>query len=50
MLSPGASSTIAVAAGTAQGRRAAIAWNILGLADFAVATLSAQSLRPARFS
>lgn len=28
---------IAVAAGTAQGRRAAIAWNILGLADFAVA-------------
>jgi hypothetical protein len=28
---------IAVAAGTAQGRRAAIAWNVLGLADFAVA-------------
>jgi len=28
---------IAVATGTAQGRRAAIAWNILGLADFAVA-------------
>jgi hypothetical protein len=28
---------IAVAAGTAQGRRAAIAWNILGLADFTVA-------------
>jgi hypothetical protein len=28
---------IAVAAGTAQGRRAAIAWNILGLADFAIA-------------
>jgi hypothetical protein len=41
---------IAVAAGTAQGRRAAIAWNILGLADFAVATLSAQSPRPARSS
>jgi len=28
---------IAVATGTAQGRRAAIAWNILGLADFTVA-------------
>jgi len=28
---------IAVATGTAQGRRVAIAWNILGLADFAVA-------------
>jgi hypothetical protein len=28
---------VAVATGTAQGRRAAIAWNILGLADFAVA-------------
>jgi hypothetical protein len=28
---------IAVAAGTAQGRRAAIAWNIFGLLDFAVA-------------
>jgi hypothetical protein len=28
---------IAVATGTAQGRKAAIAWNILGLADFAVA-------------
>jgi hypothetical protein len=28
---------IAVATGTAQGRRAAIAWNLLGLADFAVA-------------
>jgi hypothetical protein len=28
---------IAVAMGTARGRRAAIAWNILGLADFAVA-------------
>ena len=28
---------IAVAAGTAQGRRAAITWNIFGLADFAVA-------------
>src|SRR5215472_6271039 len=33
---------IAVATGTAPGRRAAIAWNILGLADFTVAiTLSA---------
>jgi hypothetical protein len=28
---------MAVATGTAQGRRAAIAWNIFGLADFAVA-------------
>ena len=28
---------IAVATGTAQGRRAAVAWNLLGLADFAVA-------------
>jgi hypothetical protein len=28
---------IAVASGTAQGRKAAIAWNIFGLADFAVA-------------
>jgi hypothetical protein len=28
---------IAVAAGTAQGRRVAIAWNIFGLGDFAVA-------------
>jgi hypothetical protein len=28
---------IAVATGTAQGRRAAIAWNVLGLADFTVA-------------
>jgi hypothetical protein len=28
---------MAVATGTAQGRRAAMAWNILGLADFAVA-------------
>jgi hypothetical protein len=30
---------IAVAAGRAQGRRVAIAWNILGLADFAVAVI-----------
>jgi len=28
---------IAVATDTAQGRKAAIAWNIFGLADFAVA-------------
>jgi hypothetical protein len=28
---------VALATGTAQGRSAAIAWNILGLADFAVA-------------
>jgi hypothetical protein len=32
-----APAAIAVATGTAQGRRAAIAWNILGLADFTVA-------------
>jgi hypothetical protein len=30
---------IAVASGTAEGRRAAIVWNIFGLADFAVAIL-----------
>jgi hypothetical protein len=36
---------IAVAAGTAEGRRAAVMWNILGLLDFAVAiTLGAITL------
>ena len=33
----GVPAALAVATGTTQGRRAAIAWNILGLADFTVA-------------
>jgi hypothetical protein len=40
---------IAVATGTAQGRRAAIAWNILGLADFAVAMTLGMITSPGRF-
>ncbi len=40
---------IAVAAGTAQGRRAAIAWNILGLADFAIAITLGMITSPGRF-
>jgi hypothetical protein len=40
---------IAVATGTAQGRRAAIAWNILGLADFAVAITLGFITAPGRF-
>jgi hypothetical protein len=40
---------IAVATGTAQGRRAAIAWNILGLADFAVAIALGFITSPGRF-
>lgn len=40
---------IAVAAGTAQGRRAAIAWNIIGLADFAVAITLGMITSPGRF-
>ena len=40
---------IAVAAGTARGRRAAIAWNILGLADFAVAITLGLITSPGRF-
>jgi hypothetical protein len=40
---------IALAAGTAQGRRAAIAWNILGLADFAVAITLGMITSPGRF-
>jgi hypothetical protein len=40
---------IAVATGTAQGRRAAIAWNILGLADFAVAITLGFITSPGRF-
>jgi hypothetical protein len=40
---------LAVATGTAQGRRAAIAWNILGLADFAVAITLGLITSPGRF-
>ncbi len=40
---------IAVATGAAQGRRAAIAWNILGLADFAVAITLGMITSPGRF-
>ncbi|SEA17752.1 MFS transporter [Paraburkholderia sartisoli] len=40
---------IAVASGTAQGRRAAIAWNIFGLADFAVAITLGMITSPGRF-
>ena len=40
---------IAVATGTAQGRRAAIAWNILGLADFVVAITMGMITAPGRF-
>jgi hypothetical protein len=40
---------IAVATGTAQGRRAAIAWNILGLADFAIAVTLGAITSPGRF-
>lgn len=40
---------IAVATGTAQGRRAAIMWNILGLADFAVAITLGMLTTPGRF-
>jgi hypothetical protein len=40
---------IAVASGTAQGRRAAITWNILGLADFAVAISLGMITSPGRF-
>src|SRR5271163_3499464 len=40
---------IAVATGTAQGRRAAIAWNILGLADFAIAITLGFITAPGRF-
>jgi hypothetical protein len=40
---------IAAATGTAQGRRAAIAWNILGLADFAVAITLGFVTSPGRF-
>src|SRR5215813_4682367 len=40
---------ITVATGTAQGRRAAIAWNIFGLADFAVAITLGLITTPGRF-
>ncbi len=40
---------IAVASGTSQGRRAAIAWNIFGLADFAVAIILGMITSPGRF-
>ncbi|CAB3793015.1 hypothetical protein LMG28614_03628 [Paraburkholderia ultramafica] len=40
---------IAVASGTAQGRKAAIAWNIFGLADFAVAIALGIITSPGRF-
>ncbi|MGA9867963.1 MAG: hypothetical protein WBQ75_16185 [Acetobacteraceae bacterium] len=39
---------IAVATGTAQGRRAAMIWNILGLADFAVAITLGMVTSPGR--
>ena len=39
---------IAVASGTAQGRKAAIAWNIFGLADFAVAITLGMITSPGR--
>jgi hypothetical protein len=40
---------IAVAAGTAKGRRAAILWNIFGLVDFAVAIALGMITSPDRF-
>jgi hypothetical protein len=40
---------IAAATGTAQGRRAAIAWNILGLADFTVAIILGAITSPGPF-
>jgi hypothetical protein len=40
---------IALSSGTAQGRKAAIAWNIFGLADFAVAITLGMITSPGRF-
>jgi hypothetical protein len=40
---------IAVATGTAQGRRAAMIWNIFGLADFVVAIAMGMVTTPSRF-
>src|SRR5262245_28276231 len=44
-----APAAIAVATGRAQGRRAAIAWNIFGLTDFAVAMTMGMITSPGRF-
>jgi hypothetical protein len=43
------SAAIAVAAGTAEGRRAAILWNFFGIADFAVAITLGLITSPGRF-
>jgi hypothetical protein len=43
------SAAIAVAAGTAKGRRAAILWNIFGLADFAIAITLGMITSPGQF-
>ncbi len=40
---------IAVASGTAEGRRAAMIWNIFGLADFAIAITLGMITAPGRF-
>ena len=40
---------LAVATGTAEGRRAAILWNVFGLADFAVAITMGMITAPGRF-
>jgi hypothetical protein len=40
---------IAVAIGTAQGRRAAMIWNIFGLADFAIAVTLGMVTTPGQF-
>lgn len=40
---------MAVATGTAKGRRAAIVWNIIGLADFAIAITMGMITSPGRF-
>jgi hypothetical protein len=45
----GVPAAVAVATDTAQGRRAAIAWNIFGLADFAVAITLGMITAPGRF-
>jgi hypothetical protein len=40
---------IAVASGTAQGRKAALAWNVFGLTDFAIAVTLGMLTSPGRF-
>ncbi|HTR10771.1 MAG TPA: MFS transporter [Paraburkholderia sp.] len=40
---------LAVASGTVQGRKAALVWNILGLADFAIAVTLGMITAPGRF-